>query len=124
MSTPTDEMQTLFTALKADLGLFLKSEVLPAIDAAAKAAVAQVNPIVGVVAAPLIDEIDAYVSGLLGNVMPAVTAPVDTASQITALQKHVAALTVASGHSTTQAMVTAKVATTALVVAPAQVSPE
>jgi hypothetical protein len=110
----SSELDTLGATLKADLFAFLKSDILPAIDAAAKSAVASINPIVGVVAAPVIDEIDAYIAGLLGAAVPTVTAPVDVPSQITALQKHVAALTVASGHATTQAMVTAKVATAGL----------
>jgi len=96
------------------LGKTLLASLLPTIEAAAKSAVASVSPIAAVVADPLIDTIDSYIAGLLGNPVPAVTAPTDPASQITALQKHVAALTVATGHATSQSMTTAKVAVTGL----------
>jgi hypothetical protein len=113
MSLTADELESLGKTLLASL--------LPTIEAAAKSAVASASPIVAVITDPLIDEIDSYISSLLGAAPPTVTAPVDTASQITALQKHVAALTVATGHATSQTMSTAKVAVAGI--EPAQPAP-
>jgi hypothetical protein len=82
------------------------------IKAAQDAVTAALPPGVGAVAAlavtPVVDEIDALVAKLVGNTVPEVTAPTDPASQIASLQAHVAALTVATGHGTTSAMVTQK----------------
>jgi uncharacterized membrane protein len=105
MSLTVEELETL--------GKSLLAQLLPTIEAAAKSAVASASPVAALLVTPLIDEVDAYVSGLLGAPV-APTAPTDVASQIVSLQKHVAALTVATGHGTSQAMVTAKVATAAL----------
>jgi hypothetical protein len=91
------------TELEGMFKAFAES-LLPQIDAAAKAAVGAINPIAGIVAAPLIDEIDSYISSLLGNGALPVTAPTDPASQIKQLQQHVAALTVTTGHGTSAAM--------------------
>jgi len=85
------EMQTLLKGLA--------SELAPMIEKAAKDAVAAAGgPVVSVVADPVIDAIDAYVMSLLGTVAPAnaVAAPTDVASRLTSIEKHVAALTVAT----------------------------
>jgi hypothetical protein len=81
------------------------------VDAAVKSAVAIASPVAGVVAAPLIDAVDSYVQGLLTGVAPPVTS---TEDPIVSLQKHVAALTVASGHATSSAMTATKVASAPL----------
>jgi hypothetical protein len=110
------EMQALLAALKADV----LPELIEAAKTAATDAVEAASPVAAVIAVPVIDEIDAYVQGLLGNPVPVVTAPVDAVSQIKSLQQHVAALTVATGHATSAAMPTAKaIATTVKVNAPA-----
>lgn len=98
------EMQALLAALKADV----LPELIDAAKTAAVDAVSAAAPAAAIIAVPVIDEIDAYVQSLLGNPVPAVTAPTDPASQIAQLQKHVAALTVATGHGTTAAMATVK----------------
>lgn len=105
--------ETLLTQLKTDLVPVLKQAVvdaLPLVAAAAKSAVSDANPLAGLLAAPVIDEIDSYIAHLMNPGVPApvVTAPVDVSSQIASLQKHVAALTVASGNATGQALATAK----------------
>lgn len=85
------EMETLLKGLAAELG--------PMIDKAAKDAVAAAGgPVVAAVADPVIDAIDAYVMSLLGTAPPAnsVAAPDDVASRLTSIEKHVAALTVAT----------------------------
>lgn len=72
-------------------------KLLPTIDSAVKGAISDAGPIgsmVGVVADPLIDDVDAYIQGLLTGVVPATTAPALT---VDALAKKVAALTVATG---------------------------
>lgn len=85
----------------------LGADLLPIIADAAKAAIATASPVAAVIADPVLDEIDAYVVQMLnpGTAAPAVTAPTDVASQIMSLQKHVAALTVATGHGSSAAMV-------------------
>src|SRR5271156_3221565 len=86
----------------------LGEQIAPLGDAAVKDAVqAAGGPLVASVADPVIDAVDAYVLQLMGSVVPAnaVAAPTDDASRLTALEKHVAALTVASGHATSSAMV-------------------
>ncbi len=115
--------ETLLTQLKADLVPVLKQAVvdaLPLVATAAKAAIADANPLAGLLATPVIDEIDSYIAHLMNPGVPApvVTAPTDTASQIASLQKHVAALTVATGVATSQALATSKAMTQ---VAPAPV---
>jgi hypothetical protein len=99
------EMKELLEALGAKLA--------PMVDAAVKDAVAVAGgPLVASVADPVIDAVDAYVMALMGTAPPAnaVAAPTDADSRMTALEKHVAALTVASGHASSSAMVATKVA--------------
>ena len=105
--------ETLLTQLKTDLVPVLKQAVvdaLPLVAAAAKTAVSDANPLAGLLATPVIDEIDSYIAHLMspGTTAPVVTAPTDVASQIASLQKHVAALTVATGTATSQALATGK----------------
>jgi hypothetical protein len=100
------ELQELLATLKADV----LPELVTAATTAAQDAVAATLPAAAVVVDPLIDLIDVEVQKLLGVTVTA-TAPTDAASVQSQLVKHVAALTVASGHSTTQAMATAKAAT-------------
>jgi hypothetical protein len=97
----TPEYETLLRNLARDLA--------PAIENAAKAAVADASPVVAVVADPIIDWIDAYIMGLIGTPVPAST----TVEPLTleTVAKHVAALTVATGHATSSAMPAAKLAT-------------
>lgn len=95
----------------------LGKQIAPMVDAAVKTAVAAASPIAAVVADPVIDAIDAYVIGLLnGTAPPAVTS---TEDPLVALQKHVAALTVASGHASSTAMLLAKKAVPSVADAPA-----
>ena len=103
------EMEEMLEALAA--------KMLPMVDAAVKSAVAIASPVAGVVAAPVIDAVDSYVQGLLTGIAPPVTS---TEDPIVSLQKHVAALTVASGHATSSAMVASKVAAAPLTAAPAE----
>lgn len=95
----------------------LGKQIAPMVDAAVKTAVAAASPVAAVVADPVIDAIDAYVIGLLtGGPPPAVTS---TEDPIVALQKHVAALTVASGHATSTAMRVTKASVPSVADAPA-----
>jgi hypothetical protein len=90
-----------FTELLEALG----KQIAPLVDAAAKSAVAAFSPVAAIVADPIIDAIDAHVIGLLnGGKAPAPTAPMDPESRVQALEKHVAALTVATGHGTSAAL--------------------
>lgn len=102
MDNTESKLEEMFAAFAAKL--------MPTIDAAAKAAVAAANPVAGMLAAPAIDAVDVWVLKLLGQDVPAGTPPVSTDPQDTldTLVKHVAALTVATGHATSQAMVTQK----------------
>jgi hypothetical protein len=84
----------------------LGKQIAPMVDAAVKTAVAAASPVAAVVADPVIDAIDAYVIGLLGGTEP--PAVTSTEDPIVALQKHVAALTVATGHASSTAMTIAK----------------
>jgi len=104
------EMQELVNELKSSLLADLSKDILPIIDSAAKAAVSAASPVAAVFADPIIDEIDAYVAQLLGNAIPTVTAPTDTASQIASLQQHVAALTVSTGAATSSSLTSTKLA--------------
>jgi hypothetical protein len=89
----------------------LGEKLAPMVDAAVKDAVAAAGgPLVASVADPVIDAVDAYVTQLLGGAAPTITAPQDPESRVTALEKHVAALTVASGHATSTAMTAVKTA--------------
>lgn len=112
--TENPELAAFASTMKADLMAFLKSDILPAIDTAAKAAVASASPAAAVVADPVIDIIDSYIAQLLGNAAPAVTADTSPASRLEAVEKHVAALTVATGHGTTAAMPNIKAAAAVL----------
>lgn len=98
-------------SLKSEIEAMLKGAVaslLPAIDSAAKAAVTAASPVAAVFVDPLIDNIDAYVCSLLGAPATVVTAPQDVESRLAAVEKHVAALTVASGAATSQGLATVK----------------
>jgi hypothetical protein len=91
----------------------LGKQIAPMVDAAVKDAVAATGgPLVATVADPVIDAVDSYVMSLMGTTAPAnaVAAPSDPDSRLTALEKHVAALTVASGHASSSAMTATKVA--------------
>lgn len=73
-------------------------KLLPTIDAAVKGAISDAGPVaalIGVVADPLIDDVEAYLIGLTTGVVPATTAPTTVAS----LAKKVAALTLATGQA-------------------------
>jgi hypothetical protein len=103
------ELKALLAAAMADF----KNDLLPMIDAAAKSAVSAANPVVGIVAAPVIDAVDSYVTGLLTGTAATITAPTDPASRLDAVEKHVAALTVATGHGTSALLPAVKTQTVA-----------
>lgn len=98
----TPEYQALLKQLAAD--------IVPIVTAAAKAAVTDLNPVVGLVADPVIDAVDAYILKLLGGTPAAnaVVASTETDDRVTALEKHVAALTVSTGNATAHNFVVAK----------------
>jgi hypothetical protein len=90
----------------------LEAKIAPAVEAAVKQAVLVAGgPVVAAVATPVIDAVDAYVQGLITGTTPAVTS---TEDPIVSLQKHVAALTVASGHATSTALAAVKTASAPL----------
>lgn len=84
----------------------LAADLLPTVDAAVKAAVGIASPVAGVVAAPVIDAVDSWVMKLLGVNPPTIAVPAsdEVSDRVTALEQHVAALTVATGHSTSAIM--------------------
>lgn len=84
----------------------LAADILPMIDSAVKTAVGIASPVVGLVASPVIDAVDSYIMRLVGVTPPANAESASTATddRVTALEQHVAALTVATGHSTSQVM--------------------
>lgn len=102
----TPEMQEMLDALGSRLGPMVEAAVTKIAGAGAKATAPVVTPDINM--------LDHYIQQLNGNAAPVVTADLDVEARLDALEQHVAALTVASGHSTTQAMVTAKVAAAGL----------
>lgn len=93
----------LLASLKTDLLQIVENDILPMIVSAAKQAASTAGgPVAALVADPVIDIVDSYVLKMLGTPAPANAqpAPTDTQSQITAIAKHVAALTVATGNAT------------------------
>lgn len=112
----------------SDLAKQLASELTPMLADLAKTAVAveaaKLGPAAALVTAavpPVIDAVDAYILKLLGNTMPAnaTVAPTDAESRLTALETHVAALTVATGNGTSAILGTAKVVAATPAPAPA-----
>ena|SRR5271154_2168602 len=101
--------------MNAEMQEFLKA-MEGQIDNAVKAAVAAFAP-PGVVpvADAVIDAVDAYIIQLQGGTPPATVAPLT----LDVLAKHVAALTVATGHGTSASMPAIKTATVSLAPAPA-----
>jgi hypothetical protein len=97
------EYKNLLAMVMADLG--------PTIDVAAKAAVSAASPAAAVIVDPVIDAVDAWINKLLGVSVPATAkkASTETADRLTALEQHVAALTVSTGAATSSAMQAAKV---------------
>lgn len=93
MSEMTDFLQALEAKFKAQ-----EDNINALVETAVKAAVAQASPVGAVIADPIIDAVDSLVMGLLGTAAPAnaVQAPTDVPSRISALENHVAALTVAT----------------------------
>lgn len=104
-------------SLKDELLAMLKAELLPVIRDAAQVAVAAAagsgNPIVAVAAPVVLDTVDTIVNALSGRAAPAgaTDAPTDVESRLTALENHVAALTIATGHATSAAFAAVKQAT-------------
>jgi hypothetical protein len=99
MALDPNEVAKLKAELLSDLKAVLKDEVVPMVAGLVKDAVGVASPVAAVVADPVIDIVDSYVLGLLGESPPdnAKPAPADTQSQINQIAQHVAALTVATG---------------------------
>lgn len=119
MSLDPTEVAALRASFLADVKQLLKDEVVPMVADLAKTAVGAASPAAAIVADPVIDIVDSYVLGMLGESPPANAkpAPTDVQSQLNAIASHVAALTVATGK---QGAVGAKVGATAVAAAPAQ----
>jgi hypothetical protein len=97
-----------------------EEKLAPMVDAAVKSAVAIAAPAVAPIVAPIIDAVDALVIGMSGGTAPptATPAPTDTDSRLAALEQHVAALTISTGHGGSAAMVANKAAVQAVANAP------
>lgn len=107
------DVKAMLEALKAELGPMVVVAVGDAAKVAVAAEIAKLGPvgaIVAPVAAPVIDAVDSFVMSLLGVAPPAnaTAAPTDTESRLTAVEKHVAALTVVTGAGTTATLAAAK----------------
>ncbi len=109
--------KALAASLMAELGPAISTAVADAAKIAVAAEAAKLGPLaapVVAVASPVIDAVDSFVLSLLGSAPPAkaVPAPTDTESRVTALEKHVAALTVVSGAGTSAVLASAKASAT------------
>jgi hypothetical protein len=111
------DMKAMLETLKTELGPILAAAAGDAAKIAVAAEVAKLGPVGPVVAAaapPVIDAVDSFVMSLLG-IAPApgsTAAPTDTESRVSALEKHVAALTVVTGSGTSAPLVNAKATAT------------
>lgn len=111
------DVKAMVEALKNELAPMLATAAADAAKLAVAAEVAKLGPagaLVAAVAPPVIDAVDSFVMSLLGVAPPAnaTAAPTDAESRLTAVEKHVAALTVVSGAGTSSTLIAAKAAAT------------
>lgn len=109
MSELTEALAGLESRLKAAIPTVEQvaeaamQKLLPLMDTAVKGAVSDAGPIgalVSTIADPLIDDVEAYIQGLLTGAVP----PTTTETTVQSLSKKVAALTVVTGSAGAHAL--------------------